>query len=539
MKLYFAILVAFVVVSGCKPDQRSGTVRVALPGQPANLDTNKAYDAIAGIILMQTSEGLTRHDEELNVLPALAQWEFGDDYRTITYTIREDARWSDGEPVLASHFRDSWLRLLRPSTAAEYAYFLWDIEKGEAFNSGNANESDVGIEVVDDRTLRVRLRQPAPYFPHITTFMVTHPIRKEIVEAHPQSWTEPEHAVVTGAFRPVEHMHEYRIALEPNPHWALGEPDIERLELYMTAEKATGLNLFMTGHMDVVIDLLPIAIPEFRGRAGYVNAPKLETRYVGIRVDEPPLDDVRVRRALALATRRDSFPNVLKGGEIPTNSWLPPGMFGHSPDVGIAHDPEAARELLAEAGYPGGEGFPEFTLLFRAGDDWRLIAENLQEQWKSELGITVRIQTREQKVFFQEIDGEAPPPAHLARWIADFPDPENWMSLFESNSGNNSLGFASQRYDELVDAAVETDDPAERKRLYDKAQEILVVEEVAMIPIYVAAQNVLVSPRLKGVTFNAMGDVKFGYVEISDDESGNGEAGSGEADDDQIKGASE
>lgn len=509
-------LLMLLALAACKAERKASTVRVALPGQPANLDTNKAYDAIAGTILMQTSEGLTRHDGDLNVLPALGDWEFSDNYKTITYTIREDARWSDGKPVLAQHFRDSWVRLLDPATAAEYAYFLWDIEAGEAFNSGKATADELGIDVVGPRTLRVRLRQPAPYFPHITTFMVTHPIRKEIVEAHPQSWTEPEHAVVTGAFRPVEHLHEYRIALEPNPHWALGTPEIERLELYMTAEKSTGLNLFMTGHMDVVIDLLPIAIPEFRGRPGYINAPKLETRYVGIRVDAPPLDDVRVRKALAMATRRDAFPNVLKGGEIPTNTWLPPGMFGHEPSVGIAYDPDAARKLLAEAGYPGGEGFPEFTLLFRAGDDWRLIAENLQEQWKSELGIDVAIQTREQKVFFQEIDGEAPPPAHLARWIADFPDPENWMSLFESNSGNNSLAFASQRYDELVDAAVETDDPVRRKSLYDQAQGVLVVDEVAMIPIYVAAQNVLVSTRLEGVTFNAMGDVRFGDARLRD-----------------------
>ncbi len=513
---WIAFLVAAVCLLSACEQKPTSTVRMALPGQPANLDTNKAYDAIAGLILMQSSEGLTRHNEDLEVLPALGDWEFAPDYKTITYTIRDDAKWSDGKPVLAKHFRDSWIRLLDPATAAEYAYFLWDIEGGEAFNSGKATADDVGIEVLGSKTLRVRLKQAAPYFPHITTFMVTHPIRKEIVDAHPQDWTEPEHAVVTGPFKPVEHLHEYRIAFEPNPHWPLGDPQIERLELYMTAEKSTGLNLFVTGHMDIVIDLLPIAIPEFRGRPGYQNLPKLETRYVGIRVDQAPMDDVRVRKALAMATRRTDFPTVLKGGEIPSNTWLPPGMFGHEPDVGLAYDPEAARAMLAEAGYPGGNGFPEITLLFRAGDDWRLIAENLQQQWKRELGISIKVQTREQKVFFQEIDGEAPPPAHLARWIADFPDPENWMSLFESNSGNNSLAFASKKYDQLVDAAVETDDPVERKRLYDAAQKVLVVEEVAMIPIYVAAQNVLVSPRLEGVSFNAMGDVKLGEARVKE-----------------------
>ena len=492
---------------------RDRVLRVSVPGQPANLDSNKAYDAIAGMILMQMHEGLTHHSTKLDVEPALAEkWEFNADYTEIVYTIREDAKWSDGEKITAEDFAYSWRRLLNPDTAAEYAYFLFDIEGAEAYNSGEGTVEQVGIEVLDERRLKVTLARPAAYFPHITTFMVTYPVRKDVVEAHGDNWTEPGNIVVSGPFVPVEHLHEYRLALAPNPHWPLGKQKVDRLEIYMTAEKTTALNLFVSGHMDIVLDMLPIAIPSYKNDPDYFNGSKLEVRYIGFRLDHPGVQDPRVRTALAKSIKREEFPAVLKGGEIPTKVWLPNGMFGHSPETGIDYDPEGARKLMAEAGYEGGNGFPKLLLLFRAGDDWRLVAENLQQQWKRELGIEIEIQVREQKVFFREIDGEAPPPMHLARWIADFPDPENFMGLFKSNSGNNSLKFASDPYDAMVNEAVQTDDATRRQKLYADAQKILVVDDVAMIPIYTAAQNVLRRENLVDLEFNAMGDARLGEV---------------------------
>lgn len=500
----------FAICLGCSRNDDRETLRVAVPGQPANLDVNRTYDAIAGLMLLQMHEGLTRHDDELAVQPALARsWDFNPDFTEVTYHLRPDAKWSDGSPIVARDFAYSWRRLLDPKTAAEYAYFLFDIKGAEAFNSGKGSAEAVGISVVDDHTLRVNFNRPAPYFTHITTFIVTHPVRKDIVEKFGDAWTAPENIVVSGAWKPVSLEPEYRMTLAPNPYWVLGKPEINRLELYMTAERSTSMNLFVAGDLDVVVDMLPLAIPAFQDNPAYVNAPKLETRYVGFRVDKPPFNNVKLRQALGHAIQRSEFPQVLKGGEIPTTSWLPPGMFGHNKDIGLAYDPGLARTLLAEAGYPDGKGFPKASVLFRAGEDWSLIAENLQEQWRRELNISIEIDVREQKVFFQEIDGENPPPAHLGRWVADFPDPENFMNLFEANSGNNSLGYANPSYDALVVEAIKIKDPKLRLETYSKAQRILLEQDAAIIPIYVAAQNVLINPRLKGVTFNAMGDSSF------------------------------
>lgn len=509
MRAHLIILLLLgLALCSCEQPRARQTLRVAIPGQPTTFDPNKAYDAISGQVLTQLHEGLTRHDDALSIQPALAaSWEFDADYEGITFTLREGMKWSDGVAITAHDFEYSWKRLLDPETRAEYAYFLFDLKGAEAYNSNKGEREAVGVKALDARRLRVELNRPAPYFPHIASFMVTYPVRKDLIEAHGDRWTDPEHVATSGPFIPIEHQQDYRLVLAPNPHYTLQPVRMERVELYQIAEKSTALNLFVAGRMDVVLDMLPLAIPKMRAQPSYYNGPKLEVRYVGYRMDVPPMDDVRVRTALALALDREELPRVLRGGEIGTHTWLPPGMFGHASEVGLGQDVERAKQLLTQAGYPGGEGFPDVLLLYRAGDDWRLIAENLQQQWARTLGVTVRIEVREQKVFFQELDGSGPPPMHLARWVADFPDPENFMGLFKGNSGNNSLGIASADYDARVDAAVRTDDRAERKRLYDEAQRLLLQKEVAMAPLYVNAQNHLRAPGLKGLTFNAMGDL--------------------------------
>lgn len=499
---------------GCeRASSRHDVLRVALPGQPTTFDPNRAYDAISGTILSQLHEGLTRHDASLNTVPALAEsWEFSADYTQIVFTLREGVRWSDGVPIVADDIVYSWRRLLNPKTRAEYAYFLFDIVGAEAFHTGKGEEQGVGVRALDKRRIEVDLLRPAPYFPHLASFMVTYPVRRDLIEKYGDDWTQPEHVAVSGPFMPESYQQDYKMKLVRNPEYTLGPVPMRSIEFYQVAEKSTALNLFLAGEMDLVLDMLPLAIPGMHTHPAYYNGPKLEVRYVGFRLDHPGVSDVRVRQALSMAIKRTEFPEVLRGGELPTKSWLPPGMFGHDPDVGQGYQPERARELLASAGFPDGEGFPTLRLLFRAGDDWRLMAENIQEQWRRELGVKIDVEVRDQKVFFQEIDGDAPPPMHLARWVADFPDPENFMGLFKSNSGNNSLKFLNDEYDGVVNRAVQVATRAERLTLYSQAQRMLVEQHAAMAPLYVNAQNHLRRADLRGLEFNAMGDLFLGPV---------------------------
>lgn len=507
--IFAALLSIALVACDGAAEHAPKTLRVALPGQPTSLDPNIASDAVSGIILNQLFVGLTHHDDALNVHPSLAtSWKFNDDYTALTYTLREDIAWSDGKLITAQDLRDSWLRLLNPETAAEYAYFLFDIYNAEAYNSGKASADSVGISAPDARTLTIKLNRPAPYFPHITSFMVTFPVPLHAIKAHKEDWTRPEHMVVSGPFKIAAHQQDYKLTLVPNPQHKLTPPQMQRVELYQIAQKSTALNLYQSGRLDVVLELLPLAIPKLKGDPSYYNGPKLEVRYLGMRQDRPPLNNPTLRKALIHAIDKRQLPRVLRGGELETKSWLPPGMFGHNPKVGLSYDPALAQSLLTQAGYPQGANFPSLTLLFRAGDDWRLIAENLQQQWAKTLNIKVNIQVRDQQVFFREIDDKnAPPALHLARWVADFPDPENFMNLFTSSSGNNSLGYAQPAYDTLVDQAVRTDDRQRRQDLYDRAQAQLLEQDAAIGPLYVNALNALRRPGLDGLSINAMGDL--------------------------------
>lgn len=509
--LSVCVLLATIHATGCQSqDQETGRpLRVALPGQPTSLDPNIASDAVSGLILTQLHEGLTRHNAALEVEPALASaWRFNSDYTQLTYTLRDDIKWSDGRALTSKDIIYSWRRLLNPKTAAEYAYFLYDIKGAQDYNTGKGSAEALGLRAPDARTLIVELNRPAPYFPHISSFMVTYPVPEHVISAHGDDWTRQEYIVGSGPFIIKSVAQDYKMVLEPNPHYTLQPVRMKRVELYQIAEKSTALNLFVSDRLDVVLELLPLAIPKLQDDPSYYNGPKLEVRYVGFRNDRPPLNDPRLRKALTMAIDRRQLPRVLRGGELPTTSWLPPGMFGHNPARGLAYQPDQARELLAQAGFPKGKNMPKLTLLFRSGDDWRLMAENLQQQWARELSIEVDIQVRDQKVFFREIDDkQAPPTMHLARWIADFPDPENFMNLFTSTSGNNSLGFAQADYDALVDGAVRTDERDKRQRLYDQAQTLLLERDAAIAPLYVNALNALKTPALKGLEFNAMGDL--------------------------------
>ena len=203
----------------------NSTLHISLPSEPPTLDWNIATDNISYQILNQLMEGLTQFDENLNVIPAVAQsWDIGDNGKTYVFHINKNAKWSDGVKVRAQDFRYSWLRLLNPNTAAEYAYFLFDIVGAKDFNSGILKDTtQVGIEVADDHTLIIHLTKPIAFFPSISTFMVTFPLRQDVVEKFGDKWTEPKNMATCGPYTLTEWWHEYRLHLLRNPYYG-GSP---------------------------------------------------------------------------------------------------------------------------------------------------------------------------------------------------------------------------------------------------------------------------------------------------------------------------
>jgi oligopeptide transport system substrate-binding protein len=484
-----------------------GTLRINLQTEPPTLDWTRATDGVSITVIEQLMRGLTRLGPDLRPVPALAErWDVSPDGGTYTFHLRRDVSWTDGVPLRAEQFVYSWRRLLDPATAAEYAYFLFPVRGARAFNAGvQTDPSRVGVRALDPHTLEVELEAPLVYFPSITTFMVTFPGREDLVEQYGDSWTEPGAIQTLGPFRLQEWQHEYRIVLAANPGFYGAPPLLERVVGYMVAAESTALVLFEQGLLDIV-RLPPLEIRRYADRPEYRSRAALRGYYYGFNVREPPFDDARVRRAFSQAIDRSAFPKLLKGGEIPATCWIPPGMPHHNGTLGLGFDPAAARRLLAEAGVDPSELGP-IRVVYNTLETHKLVGELIQEQWKTHLGVEVELENREWKVFLKELR-LATPPVYRLGWGADYPDPDNFMSLFTGASANNNTGWANDRYDALVEEAARERLPERRQSLYDAAQRILCEEEVPIAPLFVQSINLAVSPRVHGFEPNPM-DILF------------------------------
>ncbi len=506
--LLVSLLIALGLFFGKKDQIRQTATesgfRMNITSEPPTLDWSLATDNVSIRVIENLMEGLAEYDSELRPKPAIAErWEVSDDGLRYLFHLRTDVFWTDGKRVTARDFEYSWKRLLDPKTASEYAYFLYDIRNAAEYNGGEIKSPDqVGVKALDDNTLQVDLKKAAVYFPSITTFTATFPLRRDVIEQHGDRWTEPAHLVTCGPFRLKEWRHEYRLILEANDRYYGGRPALDKITFYVVEEETTALTLYETDHLDRVA-LPPGAIPQYQNHPDYIHAPFLRGYYYGFNIEKPPFNDVRIRQAFSMAIDRSEIPRILKGGEIPATSWIPEGMFGHNPKIGLGFNSEKARALLAEAGHPAGKNLPPITLAFNTDPTNRLIGENIQAQWKRNLGVEVGLDNMEWKVYLKRLREETPSIFRLG-WGADYPDPDNFMNLFTGASGNNHSHWKNADYDRLISEAASEPNEMKRVALYDEAQRILTEREVPIMPLFFAAQNLLIKPSIQGLEVNAM-----------------------------------
>jgi len=500
-------LISALWITGCSGEPSAverKTLRIAVTTEPPTLDWSLATDGVSFNVLTNIMEGLTQYNERLEPIPAIARrWEFSEGGRVITFYLRDDVKWTDGQPVTAQQFVYSWIRLLNPDTASQYAYFLFDVENAAEYNAGKIKDADqVGVKALSPTILQVRLKRPVIYFPSLTTFMVTFPQRRDVIEQYGDHWTDPEHIVTNGPFTLDQWHHEYKLVLQSNPNYYDTQPALNRIIMYVVRNPTTELTLYETGELDMA-ELPPVAIPHYQTHAEYKNLPLLRGYYYGFNVTKPPFKDARVRRALSHAINRSQIPVILKGGELPTASWIPKGMFGYNSNIGPAFDPKKAQALLAEAGYSDEKKFPPFSIAYNTDPTHRLIAQFVQAQWKEHLGLEVGLEDQEWKVYLKKLDID-PPPVFRLGWGADFPDPDNFMNLFISTSGNNRLRWKNERYDYLIARGAAEQNLKARQAIYNEAQTLLTETDSAIISLFVAAQNVLVKPYVQNLGLNAM-----------------------------------
>ncbi len=425
--------------------------------------------------------------------------------RKYVFHLRDDARWSDGTPVTAADFEYAWKRMLDPATGSPNASLLYDVKGARGFHQGDASDPDsVGVWALDEVTLVVELEEPTGYFLQLLAYPATGPVPRHVVEAHGEAWTEPGNIVTNGPFRLETWQRGEFMALVRNPDYhGRFRGNVQRVEPSFCVDPSAQLELYEADGLDVLrlFGLSPLEMDRARQRqAGeYVSTPWLTTFYVGFDVSRPPFSDPRVRRAFVLATDREALADVvMKGSAFPaTGGFVPPGMPGHSAGIGLPYDPEQGQKLLAEAGYPDGYGFPVVdALASRKFEPW---CEYLRVQWQENLGVEITWETMEAGMLLDRLDRE---PSHisLGGWLADYPDPDNFL---RASSVRRHTRWQNEAYDRLVEEARRVTDQGERMKLYRQADRIL-VEEAPIMPLIYGRLNMLVKPWVRKYPTSAL-----------------------------------
>jgi oligopeptide transport system substrate-binding protein len=507
------LVLVFLCLSSCgfRGGMVKDTLRMNLGSEPTSLDWELTTDSNSFDVVVNLMTGLTKYSDKLECVPGCAEnWEVLDGGKHYVFHLRKDAYWTDGKPVLAGDFEYAWKRLLNPQTGSPYAFFLYDIENALEYATGKTKDpSKLGIKAVDDHTLDVRLKKPAAYFLYLTAYCPTAPQRKDIVEKWGNRWTEPDHIVTNGPFKLDRWAHEYKIELVSNEHYFQGPPKLKRIKMFMVPEAATAFLLYETNELDYV-DNRSFSTPDvdrYRHSPEYKNIALLRNNYICFNTTKKPFDDVRVRQAVSLAIDRAVFPRILRRNELPTSCWIPPALLGYDKNSGFEFNPVKARELLALAGFPNGKDFPKQELLYPNREDTRVIVEAIQDQLSKNLGIRIDLVNQESKVYFQTVRQD-PPPIFKGNWGADYPDPETFMNVFTSENGNNHALWKDAHYDRLVSDASAEQVVKKRGELYRQADAYLCKEQCPVVPLFLATQNLMVKPWVKGIKFNSI-DVQF------------------------------
>ena len=513
------VLVCLVglVVGLCVAREEPADFTFVSGAEPETLDPALMTGVTEGRLASALFEGLTAFDpRDLSPTPGVAErWSVSADGRVYTFCLR-DALWSNGRPITAHDFVYSWQRVLEPATAASYAYQLYYVRNAQAYNTGQLTDfSQVGLAAVDPRTLVVTLERRTPFFLSLTSFMTLLPVCRECVETHGDRWTRPDAIVTNGPFLLADWRTNRRIRLRRNPHyWDHRNVSLGTVEALSVENASTAFNIYETGQADLLTTVPLLLVDALRKRPDYHSSTYLGTYFYRLNVTRPPLDDVRVRKALAMSINREHVTRfITRGGEVPASTFVPMGMPGYAPGQGLPYSPQRARALLAEAGYPDGKGFPAIELLYNTSESHRDIAEVVQDMWAKTLKIQVKLLNQEWKVYLastRSMDYDV----SRSGWIGDYTDPNTFLDMFVTNGGNNRTGWSDPRYDALIGAAANEADPRRRMGIFRKAEAILMTEGVPIAPIYSMVTNNLYRDSTRGIYPNVLNFIGLKHVRV-------------------------
>lgn len=482
--------------------------------EPQTLDPHLADGVPAGNILRDLFEGLTAEAPDGRIVPGVAmRWNISRDGRTYTFYLRRDARWSNGDPLLAEDFVWSLRRSANPATASNAANMLLPIENAAAVIAGREPAEALGVEALDEHTLQIRLTDPTPYFLGLLTHSATYPVHRPSIEAHGSRFSRPGNLVSNGAYRLENWIVRSRIELQRNVHyWDDGNTLIDAVVYYPLEDQSTELKQFRAGVLHWTFE---VPNNQFQWlRQNYpdelVVTPWLGSYFFGFNLErEPFIESPLLRRALVLAVDRELITEkVTQFGEQPAFGLVPPGIgeyLSPLPEYADWTQEERnaeARRLYAAAGFTEADPL-RIEIRYNTSENHKKIALAVASLWKQVLGVETTLINEEWKVFLQNRSQKVLTQVFRAGWIGDYADPYSFLQLFRTGHGQNDFGFSDSLYDSLLEQIAAERIPARRRRLMEEAERLL-LEQAPIIPIYTYVTKRLVDPHLQGWENNVM-----------------------------------
>ena len=506
------------------PVETEKVMNVLIPSEPPSLHPQLATDTTSGTILQNTFEGLVTLVDGEPELTGATDYKVSDDLLTYTFTLR-DAKWSNGDAVTADDYAYAWQFALNPENASEYASILYPIKGAQAYNLGEGSAEDVGIKVIDPKTIEITLEAPTPYFLELLAFKTYYPIHKATAEANPEWYTEADGYVSNGAFTLAAWQHSGSITLKKNEqYWDAAVVNLSTVNIEMVESEVTQVTKFDNGEIDFlgpsfgVISLDAIDRLKADGKLQIAD-------YTGVymykfNTTDEIMSNANIRKALTLAIDRTNLiENITKGEQVPALGLVPNSVEGFGDDAGYYkdNDIEGAKVALAEGLKELGLSDPSelnITLSFNTSEAHSSIAQFIQEGWSKNLGINVKLDNAEWQVYLDKLSNLDYQIGRLG-WIADYNDAYTFLEQYDSaTNGNNDTGWENPKYTELLTQSKTETDPAKRIELLLQAEEIFMAE-LPVAPIYYYTNPYVKQDYVQNMAPDVLGNINLKYVDIT------------------------
>lgn len=504
------------------------TLSVCVGSEPQSIDPalNQAVDVTT--VIQHMFEGLTKYTPNGIVNAEAKSIDKSADGKTYTIKLRDDLKWSDGKPVTAQDYVYAWQRTVDPKTASPYNYIFDPVLNATDIYTGkNKNVKSLGVKALDDKTLQVKLAAPCTYFKELLSFTAYYPVRKDIVQGN-DKWTQnPKTYVCNGPYKMEAWNHKSNIIVTKNPYYYDKDKiTYDNIKFVLLEDDAAILAAYQNGEIDFAYPLSVDEIPAWKSKPDFHNDPESGIAYVEFNVNKAPFNNPKIRQALSLAIDRNFIvQKITKANQTPAGGFVPPiikdqdgktsfrkvgGDYFSTKDTDYDKNVAKAKQLLSEAGYPNGKGFPTFEYSTNPGSGNQAVAEALQNMWKTKLNINCTIATPEWATF---ITNRNKGDFQVARggWNADYNDPMTFLNLFVTGGGNNDPKYSNKAYDALIQKAMVTDDNKVRMPAFHQAEAIL-MKDMPVIPLYYETRVYLRNPKMKGYYMSPFGFDYFMYA---------------------------